>query len=154
MERGAVLRAFTTAPSRDQTKVARLGNASGVLRACPSWRGSNISRLTSHPPQPQNTTDPSLHSALVSDLLKKGYFSDPSVQVKAEQGHILEMPSVIHIRAKRSSDGARIQSSIGGTGVVMVRGRIYGWLIRWVGLPLSLGMGLDPGLVISGVWHQ
>ncbi|WP_026477778.1 PhzF family phenazine biosynthesis protein [Alkaliphilus transvaalensis] len=60
------------------------------------------------------------NSAVGSYLLKNHYLDQLEVTIKAEQGHIVEMPSLIEIKVNRN--GRKIEVFVGGSGRVVIEG--------------------------------
>lgn len=65
------------------------------------------------------------NSALVAYLMKNGVLTESLVEICAEQGYIEQMPSVIRVRGIREDNGS-FSLSIGGSGVLMVKGEFLG----------------------------
>lgn len=61
--------------------------------------------------------------ALGAYLMRYYCPNEPCIDIRAEQGNIVNMPSVIQIRVSGQGDGIRV--SVGGTGRVMIKGSFF-----------------------------
>ncbi|MBL7663308.1 PhzF family phenazine biosynthesis protein [bacterium] len=64
------------------------------------------------------------NSALLAYLMKNKVYSERTVEINAEQGHVEKMPSTIYVRGSFDNQG-KIALAIGGTGVLMVKGEFF-----------------------------
>lgn len=70
--------------------------------------------------------DPATGSAtamLGSYLLEHRYFSKDDLSLRIEQGHEIQRPSLLRLRAKKEGDGCRI--SVGGHVIPVVEGKLF-----------------------------